>query len=216
MLFVLINEEVGRRSDSYVEYREERLMLTFLLIIEDEAVRNKMEEIYLTYHKTMFKVSVKILKDHHEAEDVVQDAILKISKHIEKINEINCKKTRGFVVTIVRTLSYDAYNRRKKVIRMDHEEIEQKMNNDEYLIEKQMICFERSREIIDLLSRLNKSYGDIITLRYYYEMSPTEISKLLDIRESNVYARLSRARKALKILLEKEGKSHEGKIQRRT
>lgn len=185
-------------------------MLTFLLVIQDEVTRNKLEEIYLAYHNKMFTVAENILHDSHEAEDMVQDAILKISDHIEKINEINCKKTGCLVVTIVRNRSFDAYKRRKKVIRLDNEEMELKMNDNENLIEKHMIDFERSREMAKRLKQINESYADVIMLRYYHEFSPAEIADVLNIKESNVYARLSRARASLKELLMKEGDSHEG------
>lgn len=180
-------------------------MLAFLMVIVDEVVRNQMEQVYLTYHEVLYKVSYNILKDHHEAEDVVQEAIINFSKYSKKINDVNCKKTKGLLVTIVRNLSYNVYKKQKRVIRIDHEEISTIPDNEDYLIEKQLIRFERSREMADLLNQLKDSYSDIISLRYYYEFTPEEISSLLNITENNVYARLSRARSALKILLEKEG-----------
>lgn len=180
-------------------------MLAFIQVIEDEGTRNKLENIYMLYHKKMFAVAENIIRDSHEAEDVVQDAILKISNHIEKINEINCKKTESLVVTIVRNLSIDAYRLRKKVVRMENEELELKMGSSDNLIEKHMIDFDRSKEMAKQLKRINDSYSDIIMLRYYHEFSPSEIADILNIGESNVYARLSRARTTLKALLEKEG-----------
>lgn len=184
-------------------------MLTFLLAIEDETTRSKLEEIYLTYHEKMFAIAKNILRDSHEAEDMVQEAILRISNHIEKINEINCKKTGCLVVTIVRNLCFDTYNRRKRVIWMDNEEMEHRMNDNVNLIEKHMIDFDRSRELAKQLKRINESYADVIMLRYYHEFMPAEIAGLLGIKESNVYARLSRARAALKEVIERDGARYE-------
>lgn len=184
-------------------------MLTFLMVIADEVVRDQMEQVYLTYHEILYKVSFDILKDHYEAEDMVQEAIINFSRYSEKIDDINCKKTKGLIVTIVRNLSYNAYKKQNKVIRIDHEEVATILDDEDYLVEKQLIRFERSREIAGLLSRIKESYADIISLRYYYELTTEEIATLLGMEEGNVYARLSRARTALKKLLQKEGISVE-------
>lgn len=84
------------------------------------------------------------------------------------------------------------------------------MNDNESLIEKHMIDFERSREMAKRLKQIKESYADIIMLHYYHEFLPSEIADVLNIKESNVYARVSRARVSLKELLEKEGCGHEG------
>ena len=59
-------------------------MISFLLTIENEKARSKLEEIYETYHKDMYITAFSILKNHHESEDIVQDAILRVSKNLHK------------------------------------------------------------------------------------------------------------------------------------
>ncbi|NLL69722.1 MAG: hypothetical protein GX238_01170 [Epulopiscium sp.] len=81
-------------------------MIIFLLVIQDEEVRNKLEELYILYHKEMFYVAYSILKDSQEAEDVVQEAIIKLSTCMNKIDKANCNKTRGFVVIVVRNIGW--------------------------------------------------------------------------------------------------------------
>lgn len=83
-------------------------MLTFLLAFEEERIRSKLEEIYLCYHKELFILAYEILKDYQEAEDVIHNAIIKLSNNLEKISDIKCKKTRSYLIIIVRNLSYDA------------------------------------------------------------------------------------------------------------
>ena len=79
-------------------------MITFLLVIHNEKARNKLEEIYIQYHRELFITAYTILKDYHEAQDMVQNAIFKLSNNLEKIIEIKCKKTRSYLVIIVRNL----------------------------------------------------------------------------------------------------------------
>lgn len=177
-------------------------MLSFLLVIEDENVRSKLEETYINYTKDVLWIANSILKDYYEAEDVVQEAILKMSSIIEKIDVIKCNKTRGLFVIIVRNLSFNIYNRRKHMIPNPYDELE--IVSEDLSIEEQIIRLEQGKLIADKLEEINPSYADILSLKYYYEYSNLEISKLLNITEGNVRTRLYRAKAAIKDVLEQE------------
>ncbi|RRH15882.1 RNA polymerase sigma factor, partial [Clostridioides difficile] len=87
--------------------------------------RIKFEEIYIKYKKLMFYVANQILKDDVLAEDAVHSSFLKIIDNLDKVNDVNSPKTKGFVVIIVKRISINIYNRRKK------EEISN-INDDNY------------------------------------------------------------------------------------
>lgn len=178
-------------------------MIALLMVIENEDVRNKLEKIYLEYNKEMFITAYSILHDYHEAEDVVQEAILRIVKNLDKISDIKCKKTRAYLVIIVRNLSFDVYNKNKNITFLEHEEVNRLPDKEEVLIEESMIRLDLSNEIKSFLGDLYLPYSDILTLKYYYELEITEISELLDITENNVSVRLYRAKLALKNIIEK-------------
>ena len=80
----------------------------------------------------MYVTAYSILKDHHESEDMVQEAVLKLSGNLHKILEIKCKKTRAFLVIIVWNLSLDAYKMRKGIILLEHDEVKRLSNSDEF------------------------------------------------------------------------------------
>lgn len=79
-------------------------MLIFLAIIENEHGRGKLEALYIKYCNDMFRVAYRVLKDWYLAQDAVQTAFLKLADNLDKIDEINCNKTRAFVVIIVRNI----------------------------------------------------------------------------------------------------------------
>lgn len=192
--------------------REENKMIAFLMTIENERVRDKLEEIYLTYYRDMFVTAFSILKDHHDAEDMVQDAILRLSQNLHKITEIKCKKTRSYLVIIVRNLSYNAYNKRKGIVLLEYDEVKRLPNDEEILIEEQLLKMDFSSEMARYLEKLHPPYADILTLRYYYEYEINRISTALDITENNVSVRINRALEALKRVLEEEGVDYEQTI----
>ena len=189
-------------------------MITFLMTIENEKIRNKLEEIYKTYYKDMYITAYSILKNHHDSQDVVQDAVLRLSGNLHRILEIQCKKTRFYLVIIVRNLSYNTYNKRKGVVLLEHDEVKRLPNNEEILIEEQLLQMDSSSEMAKYLEQLHPPYADILTLRFYYELEIYEIAKILDIKENNVSVRINRALTALKKVLEEEGVDYEETVYR--
>lgn len=177
-------------------------MLSFLLVIEDEVTRNKLEEIYIKYKKVAYWTAYGILKDPHEAEDVVQDAIIKMSSLIHKIDEVKCNKTRALFVIIVRNLSINIYNKRKNMENTHYEDIE--VISKDLSLDEEMIKLDQTKWILDMLTKINPAYADILSLKYYYDYSDLEISKSIDITEVNVRVRLHRAKMSIKKIIEKE------------
>jgi len=163
----------------------------------------------LTYYKDMYVTAYSILKDHHDSQDVVQDAVLRLSANLHKISDIKCKKTRSYLVIIVRNLSYNTYNKRKGLVLLEHDEVKRLPNNEEILIEEQLLKMDFSLDLAKYLEQLHSPYADILTLRFYYELEIYEIAGILDIKENNVSVRINRALAALKKVLEEEGVDYE-------
>lgn len=182
-------------------------MLLFLAVIDNEDTRNKLEQIYVHYKKPAYWTAYNILKDHHEAEDIIQEAIIKISKVIDNIEEVRCNKTKGLFVIIVRNLSINVYNKRKNKENTLYEDIE--IVSEELSLDDVIVGLEESRIIAQKLNQIHPSYADILTLKYYNEYSNQEISELLNITEGNIRTRLHRAKAAIKKMLVQEAKINE-------
>ena len=78
--------------------------------MEKDERSEKIEQLYSLYRNVMFYTAERILRDHHLAEDAVQKAFLKVLDNLHKISEIDCNKTRAFLVIIVRNVAITMYN----------------------------------------------------------------------------------------------------------
>lgn len=58
-------------------------MPPFLMGIKDAESRDLLEKIYREYHKEMYYIGYDILKNSHDASDVVQTSIIKLIPYIE-------------------------------------------------------------------------------------------------------------------------------------
>jgi len=176
--------------------------MIFLSVIESDIVRNHMENIYILYAKELIYTSYNIVHDHHEAEDIVQTAFIKVSDYIDENTDLKCNKMRGLLVIIVKRLSYNVYNTRKSRVDINIDDIGEYLSDDKIESpEINILRIDDRKKVAKLMCSINESYMDILTLKYTYDYSDSVIASMLNITEGNVRTKLSRARRAcLKII----------------
>ena len=69
--------------------------------------------IFNRYRHSMQQVAYKILKDTQFAEDTVSEAMIKIIRNVELINDIDSKGCANFVYTITKNTALDLYRKRQ-------------------------------------------------------------------------------------------------------
>jgi len=154
----------------------------------------------------MLYIANSILHDKHLAEDAVSEAFIKIIDNLDKIEEVNSYRTRGFVVIIVRNISLNILKKQKH-IELQDDLTSYSEDEDSFL--DTITTMEAYDKIVEAISKLNKNYSDILYLKLYMKYSYDDIAKILGISKENARMRFSRARKALKEQLLKEGYFYE-------
>jgi RNA polymerase sigma-70 factor (ECF subfamily) len=74
---------------------------------------------------------------------------------------MKCKKTRSYLVIIVRNLSYNTYNKRKGLALLAHDEVKRRPNNEKIFIEEQLVQVDFSLDLAKYLEQLHSPYADI-------------------------------------------------------
>ncbi len=178
-------------------------MFIYLMMLDTEEEKSKFEKIYFKYRQLMFQVANGILKDEYLAEDAVHKAFIKIMKHLDKIKEIECPKTKAFSVIIVKHTAIDLYRKRKRENTVQIEE--------EVLVEYRATTVDQ--EVIDKVENpltaailaLPYHYSEIILLKYNHNYTDKQIAGLVGLSEDNVKKRLQRAKKKLKEIMKEVG-----------
>ena len=178
-------------------------MLFRSTMLDTEEEKSKFEEVYFIYKHIMFHVANDILKDEHLAEDAVHKSFMKIMKHLDKINEVESTKTKGFVVIVVKHTAIDLYRKRKseRMVKLD----------DSVSLEHKGITVDQ--EVIDKIENpltsailsLPQRYSEIILLKYSHGYTDKQIAKLLGLSEENVKKRVQRAKKKLQVSMQEVG-----------
>lgn len=176
----------------------------YLAIIDDEQDRVVFKRIYKQYKGYLYTVAFNILQDSNEAEDVLQDAFIKIAHNIKKINISECDKTRHYIVIIVRSVCMDFLRAKKRRLPLSYEEETEQQDMAEPVQE-----LVENQQLLDLMpqyiKRLPQRYADVLTLRYFEDCSLSEIAELLGTTNNNVSNIIARAQALLKKDIIKDG-----------
>ncbi len=177
-------------------------MLPFSKSSIETEDRTKLETIYMKYYKEMYYTAMSVLNNTDDAQDAVQSSILKIATHIKKIEEVNCSKIKHLIITIVRNTAIDIYRYKQMHPYIQLEYVDGYSTDVEQYLDGIIIRLEDVELFAEKLIELKNEYAEIVILRYYYELDETEIANILSISYGNVRTRLSRAKIALRKLLE--------------
>ena len=176
-------------------------MITFYLsYIADEKNISKFETIYKKYELLMYHIASQVSQDRFLAEDIVQEAFVRIAQHIDDIRMDNEYETKAYICTITRNCAYSIMSKERKERQftesIDTEnQIEDPVNYEDYVID--LALYE---ELVNAIESLAPKYSQPIVMQAEgYGIN--EIAQELELSPSAVKMRLSRGKnKLLKIM----------------
>lgn len=175
-------------------------MLLYLISQVEREDVPKIEYIYKRYHKAMMRFAKARLKhadvvDYEiDAEDVVQNAFLKISKYIKKIDfGVSEKELKAYVLTVVSNEARSFIEDYKHVESLDEEYIG--MTDKEFF--DSISIKENYEKAVKAIEQMDEKYSITLMYRYSSSMSVKEIADLMGISEKTVYTRISRGKQKL-------------------
>lgn len=170
-------------------------VLVYLQMVQTREDRSKFEGIYLAYRGLMYYTAYKYLHQEQDAEDVVQQAFVKIAEMIDQI-EPACPKTRQLVVTITENRAIDLLRSRGR-----HPEAPLSALTDSRPDRE----LEGEGLLASCILKLPPLQRQVIMLKYHHGYTLREIAKLLGISLSWAQKVDQRAKKQLADLYRKEG-----------
>lgn len=176
-------------------------MLAFLMVIEDQQTRHKLETIYLTYHREMYAIAYGILNHVQDAQDVVQSSIIKMAKYIDAFSDPHCNKTRALFVTIIRNTAINIYRHKKNHPATPIDHLAEDFEDEHDSVEQYVIRIGDVAWLKEKMAALKVEYAEILALKYSYDFTDSEIAELLSIEPGNMRIRLHRAKAALRKLV---------------
>lgn len=166
--------------------------------------------LYKTYGEDMYRYALSILKNEADAEDAVQNAMIRLYEHLDTVMQIEEGKENAYVMTIMRNVAYNLYNKNKSSVNLHKDiDITEEIEFVDYEAAQNLVYYIKEEEeesaLMLCLKEINEDYSHIIMLYYYEGYSLKEIADLYQIAEATATVRLHRARKAVERELRKKG-----------
>ena len=144
----------------------------------------------------LYRLALRITLNSQEAEDVVQDVIIKIWGMGERINEI--ENIESFALRLTRNLSIDRQRMKiNQTASYDDVKVEQGYGIHN-TIERQIEQQERIESIRQLMAQMPEKQRSVMQLRDFEGKSYKEIADAMEISEDQVKVNLFRARQFVK------------------
>ena len=162
--------------------------------------QNYYNELMSQYHNSIYFYVNDIIKNQAISNDLTIEIMGKAFINLKSYNFKFAFSTWIFTIAKNHCIDYLRKNNLKTV------SIDELTNNDEYYFEipskdynpeDLMIRKQRIQLLRRLVNQLSLNYISVVKLRYFKEMSYSEISEELNLSESTIKIRLYRARKEL-------------------
>ncbi len=155
---------------------------------------DKLTRLYLTYSNTMRYVAAKYLKDMQLAEDMVQESFLKVSEHLQSIEDVESKMTKYYLITIIRHKCID-YIRKRNRSRETLYDLQENFCSADNMPLEHIILQETVDEVKVIIEGLDENYRIPFYKRYFEGLSNSEIANSMDLSVNLVAVRINRAKK---------------------
>lgn len=159
----------------------------------DNAARR---ELYETYGSRLLALCRRYARDAAEAEDLMQDAFVKIFRVIGRFRWTRPGSLYSWMARVALNLAFDSAKKRRRLAQelMDVETLGGEVSDEPDYEETLSVPAEVLQEMI---AALPEGYRTVFTLYCIDELSHKEIADLLGIKETSSSANLARARAKL-------------------
>ena len=155
-----------------------------------------LEELYAAHWRRLVRLSVLLLRDRGEAEEVVQDAFVATHRHWSRLRDPD--KALAYLRQAVVNRSRSALRHRGVVERHAMRESRPAASPSS---DSPGVAAGRREAVLTALRALPTRQREVLALRYYLDLSEAQIAEALGISRGAVKAHASRGSATLRVLL---------------
>lgn len=144
-----------------------------------------------------YRLALRITTNTADAEDIVQEALIRIWKKREQWDEIESLETYGLAVT--RNIALDYIKKSKTAL---HVPLDNEIPAKEY---DKLQAQERINLIRNMMDSLPEKQRTAMQLRDFEEKTYKEVAEIMDISEQQVKVNIFRARQFIKQKIQENG-----------
>ena len=163
-----------------------------------QADPQALEEMVRTYSDGLVRFVYGYVRDSAAAEDVAAEAIATL--FLRKLRFEDEPRMRGYLYKIARSRAVDYLRRHKQEVPLEDVENVLYAEDSQHLLERRM----RNEAVWRCMQKLPQQYREVLQLAYFDGFSLEQTAKILSKTMKQIYNLHSRAKAALRVLLEQE------------
>ena len=156
--------------------------------------KSKFESIYYRHKNALYHQAMSIVKNEKDAEDVLQEAFIKIAKNLKSISDIKSKETVSFLLVITKNTAYDYIRKSSKIIELPLTETEVALDDSAL---SNLVSNIEYQEIVSIITSIPSPYNEVLYLHFVKDYSIKKTATLLDKKTATVKMQLVRGKKIL-------------------
>lgn len=186
------------RKFSVINMRDEKMGISELFSKARQGDSKAFEEVYRIYFKPVFRYIFLRVEDKATAEDLTQDVFLKIFKY-NGFFEDRGKDPLAFFFVSARNVLFDYLKEKKKIFTEEiGDNLKENLQDEKGDQEEFLIKNEEIKRLNLVLSDLSEEQKEVVSLRFFGELSFRQIAEITGKNEEAVRQIQSRALKLLR------------------
>jgi len=154
------------------------------------------------YEGSVFRLALSIVGDITEANEITQDTFIAALRALPSYEEQKSFKAWLFTIAVNQSRSHLRKQKALERLKTSLTTLFRVEFQKQTLPEEMVIQNEKEAALWNSLQQMDEKHRIVVVLRYFHELSVTEISEILAIHEGTVHSRLHNAREKLKTALE--------------
>jgi RNA polymerase sigma-70 factor (ECF subfamily) len=169
--------------------------------------RQLYQELLVGHRDRIYSQALYSLRNTHDAEDVTQEAFLKLWDHY---GDIDPAKVEGWLLRVTHNLCIDQARRRKALANNfghpDPDAVDSLVAPQGALVDPDagLLLDERQQALLDALATLTTETRSVMLMHYFQEMKLQDIGDELGKSVSALKVQIHRARRSLRLVLTAE------------
>jgi RNA polymerase sigma-70 factor (ECF subfamily) len=150
-------------------------------------------QLYDHYFPIIYSYTLNRCANREMAEDVTSSVFIKMIKEVKEFDENKSKTLKPLLFRMAHNLLIDQQRN------LSHQSnLNEQVHTQTPDLDKPIIINTLQEKIQKIMSQLNERYQQILSLKYYAELSTEEIAEVMDLNKNNVYVLLTRAHEAFR------------------
>ena len=156
--------------------------------------KNKFEAVYNTHKNALYNQVLSMVKNEKDAEDVLQEAFIKIAKNLKSINDIKSKEAVSVLIVITKNTAYDYIRKSSKIVELPLSETEDAFDGSAL---DNLVSNIEYQEIVSIITGIPYPYNEVLYLHFVKDYSIKKTADLLDKKTATVKMQLVRGKRIL-------------------